>query len=312
MADSSVLTKETVEEALRRVNDTSRFYSFGLRGLTGDEIGTAALIEYPSQDLTISASEIAMRQRQEDALIMQEMIRVEQRVRADMERIVAMPPFLIPAPPPGLWPDMDERTRMAVMERQQEDREEAMLVEPPPAAPSRAPFHPTAPAVDDDYIALAAKLGVNNPKCLRFRLERFLAAEFVEVYPMKKVADYLGEIAARETRKAGGGRFGRPIIVWCWRPLRARDRGLDRQVSSRTPPWGEEPQNGLVRDKVYDKDVPYAALCTMDRITEEFHNDVRFFVSDYEARIPDPFLMVTADGLPFYVIERWDEPGFRS
>ena len=34
---------------------------------------------------------------------------------------------------------------------------------------------------------------------------------------------------------------------------------------------------------------------------------------NYYTRVKmDPFLCVTADGCPIYVIERWDEPTFRS
>ena len=60
----------------------------------------------------------------------------------------------------------------------------------------------------------------------------------------------------------------------------------------------------------YAKPIPDVVLMTIVKIRENYPKS-EFFVSDF-ARIPkgDPFLAVKVNE-KFYVIERWDEPGFR-
>lgn len=153
--------------------------------------------------------------------------------------------------------------------------------------------------VDAEYLALAGELGIESPAVLQARLETFFAEEHIEVYPLDKVAAYMQNLALKESTP--GNR-----LVWVWKPLRQQD-ALNGGAGPGFPPTG-----GSISAALYPKAVPFPVLLTVKRIMERFGAAVKFFVSDYEVRKPDPFLMVTAPGLPQYVIERWDEPAFRS
>src|SRR5258706_6290544 len=94
---------------------------------------------------------------------------------------------------------------------------------------------------------------------------------------------------------------------WVWRRLRDKDR--IRQSSNFL---------GINDEGEYDKPIPLHALKKIDEIERNFKNEVRpsFFVSDYKAPNPDPFLMTVIQndkvdkGIGCYVIDVWDEPGF--
>lgn len=73
---------------------------------------------------------------------------------------------------------------------------------------------------------------------------------------------------------------------------------------------GTDTDQGFVTTP-YAKPIPFPVLEVMARIRNTFGDRVGLFISDYAEVKPDPFLMVTARGLPAYVIERWDEPAFR-
>lgn len=77
--------------------------------------------------------------------------------------------------------------------------------------------------------------------------------------------------------------------------------------------FGARPQlkHGTVVNSVYLHAIPFACLLTVKKIADAFP-DAQFLVSDYEVQRPDPFLAVTLPDTPeLFVIERWDEPGFR-
>lgn len=112
---------------------------------------------------------------------------------------------------------------------------------------------------------------------------------------------------------------------WC--PFRS----IDRRAALDFTGLG----NGRFLSGIYNKAVPLAVLLTIDKIEEAMKSAVEkpaFFISDYEARRPDPFLLVTVPSLGLsqysepdgtgtflrarpepscFVIERWDEPSFR-
>ncbi len=171
----------------------------------------------------------------------------------------------------------------------------------PPWAPAQAPLPrfknlpapgkyavAVAETVDQEYIALAKELGISNDAMLKTQLEQFLAEEHIDVYLMQAVHAYMDDLVAKEQKQG---------LTWGWRPLRPFDKSdnIPYRLSG-----------------TYAKPVPYPVLLTVKRITDVFGKALSFFVSDYEVVKPDPFLMVTAQGLPQYVIERWDEPKFRG
>lgn len=71
---------------------------------------------------------------------------------------------------------------------------------------------------------------------------------------------------------------------------------------------------GGQRWQVYDKIVPAEVLLTVERIADRLSAEALFFVAAVDDH-PDPFLAVMSahdEKNTLYVIERWDEPGFRG
>ena len=126
-------------------------------------------------------------------------------------------------------------------------------------------------------------------------LRRTLYAEGIPIYPLDAVASWLqAHVSEGET--------------WGWFPLRNTDYVFMLEGNRR----GLASQNGSLRRAQYEKPVPLPVLLTVDRLTTQLPGDLRFFVSD-TAKYQDPFLAVMerASMQEFYIIERWDEPGFR-
>jgi hypothetical protein len=207
-------------------------------------------------------------------------------------------------------------------------------------ADSPAPVaHPVAPALNSDapdldaYFEVAQAIGFEPPIILKERFRRTLASTGLPVYSRYDVARYLD-------RQYGQGRPDRP--TWGWRPMRPAD------VQS---PVAEVKNNdALLRGFAsYEKAIPLPVLITVQRLLADFPG-ARFFVSDdvkpseipqppappvaapeaaktrttfesgrieyeqfiaWRGDIDDPFLMVeVADEL--FIVEKWDEPGFRG
>jgi|SRR5262252_6146719 len=72
------------------------------------------------------------------------------------------------------------------------------------------------------------------------------------------------------------------------------------------------PHGRVESGSVYGHSVPYPVLLTVKSIVDRLP-DVQFFVTDYAVATPDPFLAVSRPSIDdMFIIERWDEPGFRS
>jgi hypothetical protein len=72
--------------------------------------------------------------------------------------------------------------------------------------------------------------------------------------------------------------------------------------------------NALVGVLPYSKPIPFPVLLTAEKLIDKFGTRVCLEVSDiYTVPKADPFLSVRATGSPKrFIIERWDEPGFRG
>lgn len=94
-----------------------------------------------------------------------------------------------------------------------------------------------------------------------------------------------------------------------------QERAVDRYMNSITPrdhewnwTWVNSSHHHQAR---YVKPIPVAVLLTMIKIREAFPN-VLFQITDITRMVKgDPFLRVGFNGT-WFIIERWDEPGFRS
>jgi len=129
------------------------------------------------------------------------------------------------------------------------------------------------------------------------RLRNFLIEQQIPIYNEKEVHDYMAKLA-RKKRK-----------IYVWKPLRDIDKENRFQ-------WGEVFEHGQYKwfdDKqygVYPHPVPIHILNDVKIIHDKFGNEAKFFVTDYAVKMPDPFILVTLDGIDRIIFGAWDEPGF--
>jgi|SRR5579859_1297306 len=171
-------------------------------------------------------------------------------------------------------------------------------------APIPAPIPPLptatavlAPDIDrefmTEYQALAKKIGYHCPEADRelaaADLVEFLHTEGITAYDLRAVTDYMDAVVLRMNEGGWGPH------AWGWFPL----RNVDCSRAFSPPP--------------YSKRIPMPVLLTIEKLVDKFGASVRLEVSDiYTVPKADPFLAVSVPGGERYVIERWDEPGFRG
>lgn len=160
---------------------------------------------------------------------------------------------------------------------------------PPRKTPLDVEEEPSTEAVNEvEYRALSRKAGFDGAEIALERqcrdqqraadiraLRRFLAENGIAVYSESRVIRYMESITPSGHR-------------WYWYRVGQEHHGI-----------------GL-----YKKPIPAPVLMTMAKIREAFP-EVRFEVTDIE-ELPkgDPFLRAGQHGT-WFIIERWDEPGFR-
>jgi hypothetical protein len=173
---------------------------------------------------------------------------------------------------------------------------------PPPQAPEEPTPHKLAGAMEaefmEQYIALADSIGFTPTASSLEKLKMVLSGEGIEVYNYTAVSKYLDSKHPCEERSDFGG--------WSWVPLRGDDMNKNFMGSN----W----QNRAIDNtRVYQEAVPLPVLMTVKKILDRVPEAV-FFVSSQRRQRPhgDPFLMVAVPGSQGYVVERWDEPGFRG
>lgn len=132
------------------------------------------------------------------------------------------------------------------------------------------------------HAELAQKLGVVAVYTGE-SLRDFLREEAIQIYNRRKVEGYL-------TKKG----------EWKWYALREIDQPT---VSS---------AGDSMKWPLYRNLIPWEVLTTVEKITAKFPN-AQFLVAALKED-PDPFLGVhiPEDQESFYIIERWDEPGYRE
>src|SRR5262245_22103989 len=147
--------------------------------------------------------------------------------------------------------------------------------------------------IPQGYAALALRAGVANYSKAVDDVEfpRFLAENGIAVFNTRKVQDYLERMCPRGKR-----------VQWVSTKrsatIRNTDIGGDHYVWERNAP------------EAYSKPIPEPVLMTMVKIREKY-DLAEFFISDFtETPAGDPFLAVVFNDKE-YIIERWDEPGFR-
>lgn len=178
--------------------------------------------------------------------------------------------------------------------------------------------------LETEYNRVAKKLGVlARPRSDWRRLATALDELMIPVYNFDKVKAFLvkkaAEVAKQEAAAAVNG-----SAAWGWFPLNAPApvvvdaeahlRALRELHDSMFGGSAPRLANGAFRTTAYTKRVPLPVLLTAEQIEDKLPGEVSFFVSDIE-RYPDPFLGVCLKSDPekkMFVVERWDEPGFRG
>jgi hypothetical protein len=177
-----------------------------------------------------------------------------------------------------------------------------------------------APSIDQpdtEYQKLAKRLGIAIvPFPSDLLLKNALSSLSISVYDYSAVRNYL--IAKR---------LEEHTVVWipvmkqqASTTLRAKYGTSSSSDWSRPPRHGHISTNGLT----YNKPIPWPVLLTIDSLVKkgkELGFQPTFFISDFVMREKkpqrsmqlDPFLAAgTSDSDALFVIERWDEPGFRE
>ncbi len=154
------------------------------------------------------------------------------------------------------------------------------------------------------YESLAKSLGIAHAKLKIKPLMQWIDEHGLMVYRVDDVRKYLDRMLGQRR--------------WVWRPT---DVVSSQHISS----GGWNSTWGLFnREYLYNWNgqtpIPLPVLETMNSLKTEYPQ-AAFFITDpmttdeVKRQIyieEDPFLGVTIDGGPLYIIERWDEPAFRG
>lgn len=145
--------------------------------------------------------------------------------------------------------------------------------------------------IRQEHRRLAEKHGC--PTVCAVSLESVIREECIHVFDQAKVEKWMD--------KKG---------EWRWFPLRSRDRGrVEIQRVSRIESYRMRDHGGM-ESNVYPLIVPVPVLMTVDRLDERLRGEVFFYVAA-PSQGPDPFLAaVSRENI--FIVERWDEPGFRG
>lgn len=153
------------------------------------------------------------------------------------------------------------------------------------------------------YQRIAKKLGFHPSAQLRAEVLAFMADHGIKTYNYDRVHRYMD----REAEKHGTG--------WSWFPMRAVDV-LDIDILEPNHDSGDI----MGAAEPYKHVIPLRVLEKVELIEKKFDDAVRFYVTDYTAVDPDPFIAVyvenpnlDGDETPegsLIIFDVWDEPGF--
>lgn len=151
----------------------------------------------------------------------------------------------------------------------------------------------------EGYNTLAEKIGIAARERGQSTLARYLAENSIPVYSQEAVERYMD--------KKG---------YWAWFPLRKADMpptAGNIWVLKRKTPTNYASLYGASKATQYQEAVPYPVLLTVESIVEKFGKDALFLIAALDEH-PDPFLacMLHSEFGRMFIIERWDEPGFRD
>ena len=155
-----------------------------------------------------------------------------------------------------------------------------------------------------DYQKLAKKLEFQPPRLIEYLLILFFAEKKIRIYNYGEVDEYLTNLAIKAN------------AYWIWKPFRDySNQGMAKfpghsgyDIKQLDNPDGHgscSPYHHL-----YNQYIPFYILMQVKEIDDYINHQVQFYVSDYAAPKPDPFVMVTTRGIERFIFGAWDEPGF--
>jgi hypothetical protein len=166
-----------------------------------------------------------------------------------------------------------------------------------------------APKLEKEYRRISNKLGTTFAEKLHTaELAKYLADNAMTVYPIDKVKSYLekkmGELPKPRRDPYGYSSSAR----WTWNWMALREQDILKTSGNFSKMYSDT-----------NKPVPVEVLMTVEKIVDDLGpSRVHFYVSEFvkaakpTPRIVDPFLAVCVSTNKLFVIERWDEPGFRQ
>lgn len=159
-----------------------------------------------------------------------------------------------------------------------------------------------------EYAELSKEIGYSNPQMLKQQVELVLQRSNVQVYDLDHVYEYMLGMAQKQG----------DWYTWNWYALRQSDLSkveLNHHSKTFSRPTNNRRSEiifyGRFANGVYGKTVPIHILRMVKELEKDLDMErIGFYVTDYTAVNPDPFICLTAHGLPIYVFGVWDEPGF--
>lgn len=168
--------------------------------------------------------------------------------------------------------------------------------------PAQPEAHEVAPSLVDGEAAAYARtckaIGYEPAALVVEELLAFMQEKRIKRYDNEKVDAYLQAKAKKEL-----GHYG----AWHWSPLRASDAGSETKLRD------EDGWSSGTASQAYQKAIPLRVLARVEQFMQKFGDKVRFLVSDYAVKKPDPFIAVVPKqgGVDPIVFDVWDEPDFK-
>lgn len=152
------------------------------------------------------------------------------------------------------------------------------------------------------YLKVANAIGLKSAAIEESNLLQALKDREVKVYDFDKVDQYL----YRKALKQGAN------MRWVWKPMRSADMKAIENSATR---YQDIAGMGFVHPVEYTHPIPERVIDLAGCLLQEVENAI-FFVSDYSAIHPDPFMAVTTPKLleahKVYIVAVWDEPTFND
>lgn len=188
----------------------------------------------------------------------------------------------------------------------------SMAAPTPPSVPPQPEGEDVASPIGDTefkaYKRTCETIGFEPVALIEAEILAFMAERKIKRYDNAKVGAFLTAKAKQLSE----------YHYWQWVPLREKDKGAPAPTVASENGWVPSIvwNNGVSvgpSDATYQKAIPLRVLARVEQFIQKFGDKVRFMVSDYAERRPDPFIAVMpkAGGAEAIIFDVWDEPDFK-